>query len=109
MNDAKDLAFMESITKRLPNFEQLDISSLLEKSSTVQDFLQFYFPKNLDMLNFNDDSTLSDQLDEYVNQLVEVSSRVKSTVKIANFKISQENLVALLSAYKHKRSFTFDS
>ncbi|CAI2360650.1 unnamed protein product [Moneuplotes crassus] len=105
----KLLFVIDEYTYTETSFLYKHINSLLEESSIVKDFLQFYFPKNLDGLNFNDNSILSDELDEYANQLVEVSSRVGIEVRIANFKISQENLIALLSAYKHKRSFTFDS
>ncbi|CAI2361667.1 unnamed protein product [Moneuplotes crassus] len=105
LDNPKHMKFLISLNKRMPDIDRLDLYNIPLNCQEVKTFLATHFPNKVRLLYFNYLSRLSSCVPFYLEELVEVSKRVTGVLFIYKFEVSQDQLVALFSASRHKQWF----
>ncbi|CAI2363174.1 unnamed protein product [Moneuplotes crassus] len=107
LNNPKHMGFLSSLTRRMPGIDRLDLDNIPLDCQEVKTFLANHFFREVEVLHFNCHSSLSSSLSFYLDELKEASKRVIGHLYIYNFEVSQDQLVSLFSANRHKEWFGF--
>ncbi|CAI2387051.1 unnamed protein product [Moneuplotes crassus] len=103
----EELRFLENLKKKIPDLKCLKIANCeYEDLKTVNSFLKSYFPDKVGSFYFNDESSLS-PIEECMEELIKISSKVSEDLFLYNFSMSQEQLETLISLNKNKRKLGF--
>eukprot|EP00344_Euplotes_crassus_P006464 CAMPEP_0196996828 /NCGR_PEP_ID=MMETSP1380-20130617/2613_1 /TAXON_ID=5936 /ORGANISM="Euplotes crassus, Strain CT5" /LENGTH=361 /DNA_ID=CAMNT_0042412909 /DNA_START=129 /DNA_END=1210 /DNA_ORIENTATION=- len=95
---------MEKCEKRVG---ALRLDNVPVDSGLVKEFLMERFPEYVRGLYFNDNSGSLKSIEEYINELLYVSTKVKHRIFVYNYIINQENFKKILSANRHKERIGF--
>ncbi|CAI2386264.1 unnamed protein product [Moneuplotes crassus] len=107
LSNPKHMEFLTSLEHRMPELARLSLDDIPVDSEEVKTFLATRFPFEVSVLDFNHSSPLSSSLSLYMEELSAVSQRVRNTLFIKNFEVSQPQLITLLSSYKSISFFGF--
>ncbi|CAI2382647.1 unnamed protein product [Moneuplotes crassus] len=95
---------MEKCEKRVG---ALRLDNVPVDSGLVKGFLRERFPEYVRGLYFNDNSGSLKSIEEYINELLYVSTKVKHRIFVYNYIINQENFKNILSENRHKERIGF--
>ncbi|CAI2366591.1 unnamed protein product [Moneuplotes crassus] len=107
LDNPKHMEFLRFLNKRMSSIHTLNLRYIPLNCREVKTFLSTHFPNKVSVLNFNCLSSLSSCVPFYLEELVEVSKRVTGWLFIYKFEVSQDQLVSLFSANRHKIWFGF--
>ncbi|CAI2371822.1 unnamed protein product [Moneuplotes crassus] len=107
MNRPGDMNVITGLDKRLPDLKTFWIRHILRESQEeVKHCIAKYFPKTVREFSFNGASAL-ESIDLYHSALLAAAPCVTKVVCLCNFKISQLQTIALLTAFHKVTYFGF--